>query len=110
MRKRFQFHHNTSVFNMMDHEFLAYAARDALVVLLAGCFMGPDKAGRGQAASLSGQVAIAKHQKRKRAGPPSTELLKELDWEHTRAKPVYSTARPDDDEWYTTIDFDILAK
>jgi hypothetical protein len=36
--------------------------------------------------------------------------LKELDWEHTRAKPVYSTARPDDDLWYATIDFDILAK
>jgi hypothetical protein len=98
--------------------------------LLAGCFIGPDKAGpdkagRGQAASLSGQ-AVAMQKKRKRASPPRTEhqkrastgpprkrtrheaqLLDALEWEDT---PFYSTVRPDDDLWCATIDFDILVK
>jgi hypothetical protein len=105
MRKRFRFHHNTSVFNMMDHEFPAYAARDALAVLLAGCYMGPDKADRGQVASLSGQSAGTKHQKRKRTGPPRAELLKKLKWEHTRAEPVYQTCQRTTGAWCATIDY-----
>ena len=109
---RFRRHQNTSVYEMADHDFLAYVGHDALAVLLATCFMGPDKAGRGQTASLSGQAASTKHQKRKRAstGPPRKQLLDALDWEDTRANPVYSITRPDDDLWYATINFDILAE
>ena len=72
--------------------------RDALAVLLAACFIGPDKAGRGQTASLSGQAASTKHEKRKRAStdPPRKQLMDALDWEETRANQVYSTTRPDD--------------
>ena len=53
MANRFLNHQNTSVHRMGDCEFLAYAGRDALAVLLAACFMRPDKAGSGQAASLN---------------------------------------------------------
>ena len=77
---------------MGDCEFLAYAGRDALAVLLAACFMRPDKAGSGQTASLSGQAAslTTKHQKRKRAStdPPRTQLLAALDWVETTANRV----------------------
>ena len=117
---------NNSLSKMTNPDFLAYAGRDALAVLLAACFMGPDKAGSSQTASLSGQAASPKHQKRKRTGPPRTEhqkrastgpprkrtrheaqLLDDLGWEDT---PFYSTVRPDDDLWCATIDFDILVK
>ena len=112
MTGRFRRHQNTSVYEMADHDFLAYAGRDALAVLLAACFMGPDKAGRGQTASLSDQAASTNHQKLKRTStsPPRKQLLDTLDWEDTRANPVYSTTRHDDDLWYAAINFDILAK
>ena len=57
MADRFVNHVNTSLYKMADCEFLAYAGRDALAVLLAACFTRPDKADRGQTASLSGQAA-----------------------------------------------------
>ena len=122
---------NNSLSKMTNPDFLAYAGRDALAVLLAACFMGPDKAGSSQTASLSGQVANTKHQKRKRTSPPRTspprtehqerastgpprkrtqheaQLLDDLGWEDT---PFYSTVRPDGDLWFATIDFDILVK
>jgi hypothetical protein len=121
---------NNSLSKMTNPDFLAYAGRDALAVLLAACFMGPDKAGSSQTASLSGQAASTKHQKRKRTSPPRTEhqkrastgpprkrtrhctrheaqLLDDLGWEDT---PFYSTVRHDDDLWCATIDFDILVK
>ena len=86
MTERFRRHQNTSVYEMADHDFLAYAGRDALAVLLAACFMGPDKAGRGQTASLSGQAASTKHEKRNRAStdPPRKQLLDALHWEDTQ--------------------------
>ena len=108
MASRFRQHQNTSLYMMSDCAFLAYAGRDALAVLLAACFMGPDKAGSGQTASLSGQAASTKHQKRKRTGPPREELLKELKWEDTRAEPVYQTWQRATGAWCATIDFDKL--
>ena len=93
---------------MTKPDFLAYAGRDALAVLLAACFMGPDKAGSSQTASLSGQAASTKHQKRKRTGPPRVDLLKELKWEDTRAEPVYQTWQRATGAWCATIDFDKL--
>jgi hypothetical protein len=109
MASRFRQHQNTSLYKMSDCAFLAYAGRDALAVLLAACFMGPDKAGSGQTASLSGRAASTKHQKRKRTGPPRAELLQELHWEHTPAEPVYQTWQRTSGAWRATIDFDILA-
>jgi hypothetical protein len=105
MADRFRQHQNTSVYMMSDCAFLAYAGRDALAVLLAACFMGPDKAGSGQTASLSGRAASTKHQKCKRTGPPREELLKKLKWEHTRAEPVYQTWQRATGAWCATIDF-----
>ena len=105
MASRFRQHKNTSLYMMSDCAFLAYAGRDALAVLLAACFMGPDKAGSSQTASLSGQAASTKHQKRKRTGPPREELLKKLKWEHTRAEPVYQTWQRATGAWCATIDF-----
>ena len=67
--------------------------------------MGPDKAGSSQTASLSGQAASTKHQKRKRTGPPRVDLLKELKWEDTRAEPVYQTWQRATGAWCATIDF-----
>ena len=112
MTDRFRRHQNTSVYEMADHDFLAYAGRDALAVLLAACFMGSDKPGRGQTASLSGQAASTKHEKRKHAStdPPRKQLLDALHWEDTQRNPVYTTTRPDNDLWYATINFERLAE
>ena len=111
MAGRFRRHQNTSLYGMSDCAFLAYAGRDALAVLLAACFMRPDKAVSGQLASLSGQAASlsTKRQKRKRTStdPPHTQLLAAFDWEDTSANPVYVTTRLGD-LWCATIDFRIL--
>ena len=74
--------------------------------------MGPDKAGRSQTASLSGQAASTKHDKRNRAStdPPRKQLVDALHWEDTQRNPIYTTTRPDNDLWYATINFERLAK
>ena len=120
MAVRFANHLNTSLHAMGDCEFLAYAGRDALAVLLAACFLRPDKAGSGQTASLSGQAAnpSTKPLKRASAGPPRAQLLTDLGWTHTPANRVYVTTQiapkqPGDDHlwlWCATIDFGRLAK
>ena len=120
MAVRFAEHRNTSLYAMGDCEFLAYAGRDALAVLLAACFLRPKKAGSGQTPSLSGQTASlsTKPPKRASAGPLRAQLLTDLGWEDAPANPVYVTKQieqkqPGDDPrwlWCATIDFGRLDK